>query len=91
MSNLVAVTSPTLDGVMPAPGRPDEDLVLGSGRCLLADGGPVATLRLLDNVTATTGVLVATYQPSRTNGGHEHLGLNENAQGVRHDDDFGGE
>jgi hypothetical protein len=41
----------------------------------------LATLRLLDIVTTITGALVATYQPTRTDGGHEHLGLNENAIG----------
>jgi len=46
-----------------------QDLVLGSGPRLFADGGPVATLRLLDSVTATTSVMVATYQPTRTDGG----------------------
>jgi hypothetical protein len=60
---------------------PDEDLVLGSGRRLFTDGGPLATFRLVDSVTTTTGVLVATYQPTRTNGRHEHLDLNENARG----------
>ena len=47
----------------------------GIGRRLVADGGPVAALRLLDSVTTTTGVLAATYQPTRTNGRHEHPGL----------------
>jgi hypothetical protein len=61
---------------MQAPGRPDKDPMLGSGRGLVADGGPLATLRLLDNVATTTGVLVATYQPTRTDGGNEHPGLN---------------
>jgi hypothetical protein len=61
---------------MQAPGRPDKDPVLGSGRRLVADGGPVATLRLLESVTTTTGVPVTTYQPTRTDGGHEHPGLN---------------
>jgi hypothetical protein len=76
---------------MQAPGRPDKDPVLGSGRRLVADGGPVATLRLLDNVATTTGVPVTTYQPTRTDGGHEHPGLNQNTRGVGHDDDFAGE
>ena len=75
MSNLVVSTGGTLDGVMPAPGQPDGHLVLGSGRRLVADGGPLATLRLVDSVTTTTGVLAATYQPTRTNGRHEHPGL----------------
>ena len=72
MSDVVVFTSPTLDGVMQAPGRPDEDPVLGSGRRLVADPGPLATLRLLDRATTTTGVLVATSQPTRTDGGHQH-------------------
>ena len=39
-------------------------LLLGSGRHLFADGGPFATLRLVDNKTTTTGVVIATYQPA---------------------------
>ena len=39
-------------------------LVLGSGRRLFADGGPPASLRLIDSTASTTGVLIATYQPS---------------------------
>jgi hypothetical protein len=66
MSNVVVFTSPTLDGSCRHRAGPDEDLVLGSGRRLVADGGPLATLRLVDSVTTTTGVLVATYQPTRT-------------------------
>jgi dihydrofolate reductase len=38
-------------------------LVLGSGRRLFPDGGPPAALRLLDSVTTTTGVMIATYEP----------------------------
>ena len=38
-------------------------LVLGSGRRLFPDGGPAAPLRLVDSVTTTTGVIIATYQP----------------------------
>jgi len=53
MCNVVGSTSLTLDGVMQAPGRPDEHPVLGSGRHFFADGGPLATLRLLDRVTTT--------------------------------------
>jgi dihydrofolate reductase len=36
-------------------------LVLGSGRRLFADDGEFAALRLLDTVTTTTGVVIATY------------------------------
>jgi dihydrofolate reductase len=39
-------------------------LVLGAGRRLFADGGPPASLRLVDSTVSTTGVLIATYQPS---------------------------
>ena len=39
-------------------------LVLGSGRRLFADGGPEATLRLIDSRTTRTGVVVATYEPA---------------------------
>ena len=38
-------------------------LVLGSGRRLFSDGGPSATLRLVDTKATTTGVVIATYQP----------------------------
>jgi dihydrofolate reductase len=38
-------------------------LVLGSGRRLFPDGGPPATLRLVDSVPTTTGVIITTYQP----------------------------
>jgi dihydrofolate reductase len=44
-------------------------LVLGSGRRLFPDGSPLATLRLVDSVTTTTGVVVATYEPTKTDGG----------------------
>lgn len=37
-------------------------LVLGTGRRLFRDGGTPATLQLVDCVTATTGVLIATYE-----------------------------
>jgi dihydrofolate reductase len=39
-------------------------LVLGSGRRLFPDGSPFAKLRLVDSVTTTTGVMIATYQPA---------------------------
>ena len=38
-------------------------LVLGSGRRMFPDGGSLARLRLVDSVTTTTGVVIATYQP----------------------------
>ena len=39
-------------------------LVLGSGRRLFSDGGQFAALRLIDDKTTTTGVVIATYQPA---------------------------
>jgi dihydrofolate reductase len=44
-------------------------LVLGSGRRLFPDGGPLAALRLVDTKPTTTGVLVATYQPAQPTAG----------------------
>jgi dihydrofolate reductase len=41
-------------------------LVLGAGRRLFAGGGAVARLRLVSCTATTTGVLLATYEPSRT-------------------------
>jgi dihydrofolate reductase len=38
-------------------------LVLGSGRRLFPEGGVSAALRLVDTVTTTTGVVIATYRP----------------------------
>ena len=39
-------------------------LVLGSGRRLFPVDGPAQSLRLADSKTASTGVLIATYQPA---------------------------
>lgn len=41
-------------------------LVLGSGRRLFTDGDPYAALRLVDTVTTTSGVVIATYQKAET-------------------------
>jgi dihydrofolate reductase len=43
-------------------------LVLGSGVRLFTDGGPLATLRLVDTKTTTTGVVIATYQRAERSG-----------------------
>jgi dihydrofolate reductase len=43
-------------------------LVLGSGRRLFAEDG-FAVLRLIDSVTTTTGVVIATYEPQAGTGG----------------------
>lgn len=39
-------------------------LVFGSGRRLFPEGAAPANLRLVDSVTTTTGVIIATYQPA---------------------------
>jgi dihydrofolate reductase len=39
-------------------------LVLCAGRRLFPDGGSLAALRLVDTVTTTTGVVIATYRPA---------------------------
>jgi dihydrofolate reductase len=39
-------------------------LVLGSGRRLFTEGIASASLRLVDTVTTTTGVVIATYEPA---------------------------
>jgi dihydrofolate reductase len=39
-------------------------LILGSGRRLFPDGTPPADLRMVQSVTTTTGVIIATYQPA---------------------------
>lgn len=39
-------------------------LVLGSGRRLFPDGASPASLRLVDSVTTTTGVMITRYQPA---------------------------
>jgi dihydrofolate reductase len=44
-------------------------LVLGSGRRLFTDGGAFAVLRLVDTKTTTTGVVIATYQPTEPTAG----------------------
>jgi dihydrofolate reductase len=41
-------------------------LVLGSGRQLFSEGTTPADLRLIDSMTTTTGVVIATYEPSDT-------------------------
>jgi dihydrofolate reductase len=43
-------------------------LILGSGRRLFVEGGTFADLRLVDTKTTTTGVVVATYQPTGRTG-----------------------
>jgi dihydrofolate reductase len=40
-------------------------LILGSGRRLFPDGSPYAALRLVDSLTTTTGVVIATYRPEQ--------------------------
>jgi dihydrofolate reductase len=44
-------------------------LVLGSGHRLFPDGGPPATLQLVDTETTTTGVIIATFRPNEPTAG----------------------
>ncbi|HTN24753.1 MAG TPA: dihydrofolate reductase family protein [Solirubrobacteraceae bacterium] len=44
---------------------PIHPLVLGTGRRLFEDGGAFAALTLVDSVTTSTGVIIATYEPAR--------------------------
>jgi dihydrofolate reductase len=44
-------------------------LVLGTGRRLFPDGGPPATLQLVDTKTTTTGVIIATFRPNEPTAG----------------------
>jgi dihydrofolate reductase len=44
-------------------------LILGSGRRLFTDGGAFAALRLVNNTTTPTGVVVATYEPAEPTAG----------------------
>jgi hypothetical protein len=37
-------------------------VLLGSGRRLFRDSGPPTSLRLVDSVTTTKGVVIATYE-----------------------------
>jgi hypothetical protein len=73
MSNVVEFTSPTLDGVMQAPGRPDEDPGAGIGTPTLRRRRPIGHAPTPRPHDDHPGLLVATYQPTRTDGGHEHL------------------
>jgi dihydrofolate reductase len=45
-------------------------LVFGTGRRLFPDGGPLAALRLVDSLTTTTGVVIATYETTAGSGTH---------------------
>ncbi|MFC8616784.1 hypothetical protein ACFT9M_10255 [Micromonospora purpureochromogenes] len=83
MRRIVVTNNVSLDGVMQAPGRPEEDTrdgfhrggwavpyadpVLGEkmGRGMASTGGGhPARLTLVESVTTTTGVVVATYEPA---------------------------
>jgi hypothetical protein len=62
----VHYSAPT-ESLAPRPGHGwmfIHPLVLGSGRRLFCDGSPYAILRLVDTKTTTTGVIIATYQPT---------------------------
>ena len=49
-------------------------LVLGSGRRLFPEGSPLTALRLVDSKIASTGVVIATYQPAEQLPGKGFIG-----------------
>jgi dihydrofolate reductase len=67
--HLTVIGSGTLVGSLMPAGLVDEylllihPLVLGSGRRLFPDDGAFAKLRLVDSLTTSTGVVIATYRP----------------------------
>jgi hypothetical protein len=72
MSRVLVFNNLTLDGVIQAPGGPEEDTRGGfedRGRRVFADGGAFAALRLVDTKTTTKGVMIATYQPAQSDAG----------------------
>ena len=40
-------------------------VVLGSGKRLFREGSPMTTLRLVDSRTASSGLVILTYEPDR--------------------------
>ena len=56
-------------------------LVLGSGRRLFADDGALASLRLVDSQTTTTGVVIATYRQAEPAAGEQ----DRSARAARYD------
>lgn len=68
--NIVVLGSGELVRALMRAGLVDEytllihPIVLGSGRRMFPDDGDVAALRLVDSVTTTTGVTIATYRPA---------------------------
>jgi hypothetical protein len=59
MQQLTVIENVTLDGVMQAPGRADEDTRDG-----FRDGTPPASFRLASGTATTTGVIMATLRPA---------------------------
>ena len=89
MSNVVVPTSPTLDGSCGArPGRRGHGAGLGTPSLRRRPGGRA---RLVDSVPTHHRSPGRHLPAERTGDQYEHLGLNENARGEGHDDDFGGE
>ena len=62
MRKLIVSEFMTLDGVMQAPGGPDEDR--DAGKRLFADGTTPTALELIDTKTTSRGVVVHVYHPS---------------------------
>ncbi len=45
-------------------------IVLGSGKRLFREGGPTTTLRLVNTKTASSGLVILTYEPAEKEDGH---------------------
>ena len=58
---------------------PIHPLVLGTGRRLFDDGGAFAALTLVDSVTTTTGVMIATYDTGAVGGARSCRALRADA------------
>ena len=61
MRNVIVLSFMTLDGVMQAPGRPDED-TSGKGKRLFGEGTHPAALRLTDSLITSNAVIFANYK-----------------------------
>ena len=64
MRRVIVTNNVTLDGVIQAPGRPDEDLrsCWDRGSASSTTNSSFATFRLGKSLSTSTGVVIATYE-----------------------------